>query len=211
MRKTPFTLAGDRRAASTTRRRLALVGLSLVAVAGLAACGDDSDDTAEPVSSTTVPDAPSTVTIRLVDFGFEDVPESVPAGTRLEIVNESESELHELVAFRVPDDEERSLSEIMALPQEESLGILGEPAAVLLQAPGGETIPAVGDGTLAEPGRYCCSVPSPPAPTRPPTSRPRPPARAARPRSPVARPTSPTGWWPSSPSTDRPPSNAASC
>jgi hypothetical protein len=37
----------------------------------------------------------------------------------------------------------------------------GEPAMVLLAAPGGEQIAAVGDGTLAEPGRYLlfCAIP----------------------------------------------------
>jgi len=154
MRTTPFT----------ARRRLALVGLSLATIAGLGACGDDTDDDAgaDTVVTTTVADEPSTATIRLVDFDFEDVPESVPAGTKLEVVNESEGELHELVAFRLADDEQRPLSELLALPQAEAMAILGEPATVLLQAPGGETIPAVGDGTLAEPGRYVlmCAIPT---------------------------------------------------
>lgn len=164
MHTTPVPSAGGPRASRPIRRRLALVGLSLVAVAGLGACGDDDTDdaAADTVVSTTVADAPSTVTIRLVDFGFEDVPESVPAGTKLEIVNQSEAELHELVAFRVPDDEQRPLSELLALPQPEVMALLGEPATVLLQAPGGETIPAVGDGTLTEPGRYVllCAIPT---------------------------------------------------
>jgi len=164
MRTTPVPSAGSPRATRPTRRRLVLVGLSLVAVTGLGACGDDDTDdaSADPVVSTTVADGPATVAIRLVDFGFEDVPDSVPAGTKLEIVNQSGAELHELVAFRVPDDEQRPLSELLALPQPEVMALLGEPATVLLQAPGGETIPAVGDGTLAEPGRYVllCAIPT---------------------------------------------------
>ena len=37
-----------------------------------------------------------------------------------------------------------------------------EPATVLLAEPGGEQIPAVGDGTLTEPGRYLilCAIPT---------------------------------------------------
>jgi hypothetical protein len=38
----------------------------------------------------------------------------------------------------------------------------GEPAMVILAPPGGgDTIPAVGDGTITEPGRYAiiCSIP----------------------------------------------------
>ena len=155
MQTTPSTSATGLRAPGRARRRLALAGLSLVAVAALAACGDDTDDdAAQPAVTTTVADAPSTVTVRLVDYGFEDVPKSVPAGTKLEIVNESDKELHELVAFRLADDEQRPLSELLSLPEAEAMAILGDPATVLLQAPGGGTIPAVGDGTLAEPGRY---------------------------------------------------------
>jgi hypothetical protein len=163
MQTTPSTSATGLRASGHARRRLALAGLSLVAVAALAACGDDTDDdAAEPAVTTTVADAPSTVTVRLVDYGFEDVPTSVPAGTKLEIINESDKELHELVAFRLADDEQRPLSELLALPEAEAMSILGEPATVLLQAPGGGTIPAVGDGTLAEPGRYVlmCAIPT---------------------------------------------------
>ena len=92
--------------------------------------------------TTTAPDAPSTATVRLVDFGFEDLPESVPAGTKLEIVNESTVELHELVAFRLPDDEQRPLSELMALPQPEVMSIMGEPKTVLLTGANGLLAPA---------------------------------------------------------------------
>ncbi len=163
MRTTPDSVVGPTAPVRRTRRRLALAGLSLVVLAGLGACGDDGDGVAaDTVVTTTAPDAPSTATVRLVDFGFEDLPESVPAGTKLEIVNESTVELHELVAFRLPDDEQRPLSELMALPQPEVMSIMGEPKTVLLQAPGGETIPAVGDGTLGEPGRYVllCAIPT---------------------------------------------------
>jgi len=78
--------------------------------------------------------------------------------------NDSEAEMHELVAVLLPDDEERSVSELLSLPEEEIGALLGggEPAAVLLATPGSdETIPAVGDGTLTEPGRYliACFIP----------------------------------------------------
>ena len=68
------------------------------------------------------------------------------------------------MAFRLRDDEERTAEEILALPEEEAGAIFGgEPATVLLAGPdGGEPIPAVGDGTLEEPGRYLllCSIPT---------------------------------------------------
>ena len=87
----------------------------------------------------------------------------MPAGTTFKLVNDSEEELHEFVAFRLPDDEERSADELIALPQSELETLLagGPPATVLLAKPGGPQIEAVGDGTLREPGRYlvACSIP----------------------------------------------------
>lgn len=138
---------------------LAVAGLALVATA----CSDDDDtaaaDTAPDTTVTTeAPASPDEVVVRLVDYGFEGLPATVEAGTRLTIHNESATELHELVAFRVPDDDDRPVGELLA----DAEG-LGAPAMVLLQAPGSdEVIPAVGDGTLAEPGRYLvlCSIPT---------------------------------------------------
>ena len=133
--------------------RRALAGALVVGlVASLAACGDDD--------AAGVGDEPVVVTA--VDYAYRDLPASVAAGTRLELVNTSDGEIHELVAFRLPDDEERSIDELAALPPEELLPLVGpEPAAVLLAAPGDDQIPAVGDGTLSEPGRYgvICVIP----------------------------------------------------
>ena len=166
---------------STTRhtfRTASRMGLALVLAGGLllSACGDDEDDTSAEGTTTTEQstteapettegDAPAgeTVEIELVDYGFENVPESVPAGTKLTVKNTSTMEFHELVAFKLPDDETRSSEELVNLPEEE-LGALfaGPPAAVLLAGPnGGEQTAAVGDGTLSEPGNYVifCSIP----------------------------------------------------
>ena len=126
---------------------------ALVVVLGLVtACGDDDDDVAT-----------DEVTITLVDYAYEDVPDSVPAGTRLRISNQSEAELHEAVVFRLPDDETRTPAELAALGEEELGAVVGgPPVAVLVQPPGGPAIDAVGDGTLTEPGRYLllCEVPT---------------------------------------------------
>lgn len=123
---------------------------------------DATDD--EPTDEGSATDAgdEDTVVVRLVDFTFEDLPATVPAGTQLSIVNESENELHELAAIRLPDDEDRSIEELLELPPEELEGSLAPPSTVLLAAPGGEQIPAVGDGTLDEPGRYAviCVIPT---------------------------------------------------
>src|SRR5690606_16514920 len=79
-------------------------------------------------------------------------------------VNTSTTELHELVAVKLPEDEERSVEELLALPPAELEAMFGQapPALVLLRAPGGEQVVAVGDGALHEPGRYLvlCAIPT---------------------------------------------------
>lgn len=139
-----------------TRRRLVRVAAVGALAVAFAACG--GDDAA---------DGPRVIEVNAVDFAFENLPDSVPAGTRFTLTNSAPSELHEIVAFRIPDDEERPVSELIMLPPEE-LGPMfaGEPATVLLTPPGGEQIAAVGDGTLTEPGRYVvlCAIPTGVAP-----------------------------------------------
>lgn len=152
----------------SARRRLPGAVAALALAAGLALAGCTGEDAAatptEPAEPTTTAptDADAPVEVSLVDFAFEGLPASVPAGTRLTVTNEAEAELHELVAFRLPDDEDRPAAELAELPPDELLGTLGEPATVLLAPPGGDPIPAVGDGTLAEPGRYAvmCFIPT---------------------------------------------------
>lgn len=138
-----------------THSRSPLVGcaLAVALLTGVSACGDDASDAGQP----------AVVEVIATDFEFADLPDTVPAGTRLTLRNDAPSELHELVAFRLPDDEERSVSELMALPPDELMPAMGgPPVAVLLAPPGGEQIAAVGDGTLAEPGRYAilCVIPT---------------------------------------------------
>jgi hypothetical protein len=133
-------------------------GAAALAALTLGACGDD--DQAE--AATDAP-TPSVIEVTAVDYGYTGLPDTVPAGTRFTLANDAPAELHELVAFRLPDDEQRPVSELATLPPEQLMPILGwEPATVLLAPPGGEQIPAVGDGTLSEPGRYAviCMIPT---------------------------------------------------
>ncbi len=126
------------------------VGFGITALLGVSACGDDAD--------AAIDDGVVTVTLR--DFSFSDLPDEVPAGTRLQIRNEAERELHELVAVRLDDDDDRPVD--VVVHDLEALFGAGPPAVVLLAAPGGEQLAAVGDGTLTEPGRYLvvCSIPT---------------------------------------------------
>lgn len=146
----------------TTPSVALLAGLAL-----LAGCSDGGADTPEPTAAAVeeAPEAEETenvVEVGLADFAFVDLPETVPVGTRFTVNNLAETELHELVAFRLADDDDRAVEELTQLAPGELVEALGEPAAVLLQAPGGEQIPAVGDGTLSEPGRYAilCFIPT---------------------------------------------------
>jgi hypothetical protein len=111
----------------------------------------------------TEPPGDAVIEVVAVDYAFEGLPDTVDAGTVLSLTNEAPAELHELVAIRLPDDEERPVSELVALPIEELGAVVAvEPSTVLLALPdGGPMIPAVGDGTLAEPGRYAilCMIP----------------------------------------------------
>jgi hypothetical protein len=160
MHRMPFRHTKLRYAAALT----ALLGLVL------AACGgeDAADPAPEPAAAETAVDDTSAgddgdvVEVSLHDYAFAGLPGTVAAGTRFTVVNESDDELHELVAFLLPDEEDRSVEELTTLSPGELVGSLGEPVTVLLAEPGGPTIPAVGDGTLAETGRYAimCFIPT---------------------------------------------------
>ena len=168
---------------SRSRRVLLALGtLTLV----MTACGGDDGDETESADQTTTEatettetteaaddDTPSTtagaaasdeVEVVAVDYGYEGIPDTAPAGTKLTLTNESEVELHELVAFRLPDEEARPAEELMQLPEEELGALFGGPPGMVLVAPpaGAPQIAAVGDGTLGEPGRYLvfCGIPT---------------------------------------------------
>lgn len=153
----------------TTGQRLGAT--LLIASLAFAGCADETDDAAtnDPSTTTTAgatedttedtsddaAEDTGTLEVQLVDYRFEGLPERIAAGTKLRIRNASAKEVHELVAFRLPDSETRSIEELLALPEAESAALFaGEPAAVLIARPGGEQVSAVGDGTLTEPGRY---------------------------------------------------------
>ena len=139
------------------------VALAAVASLTLAGCGGGAgEETASEASQTAAP-APAPVEVTLVDYAFKGLPDTVDAGTRFTVVNKSKKEVHELVAFRLPKKEKRALKALAALPSPKLFKALGgEPVTVLLAAPGQPMIPAVGDGTLAQPGRYLvlCSIPT---------------------------------------------------
>ncbi|HYN32983.1 MAG TPA: hypothetical protein VES40_10175 [Ilumatobacteraceae bacterium] len=149
-----------------------LTALAAATIMTITACGSDENtssntvavaDTTHDTTHDTTDHQPVTVAIGGVDYAFTNVPASTPAGTTLELQNTSEVELHELVAFRLPDSDELPLAELVQLPPDELTARLGAPVTVVLQAPGSdEQIVAVGDGSLQKPGRYVimCFIPT---------------------------------------------------
>lgn len=106
---------------------------------------------------------PRDVTVGLEDYAFTDLPSELAAGSSLTVDNRSDDELHELVAVRLPDDEDRVVEDLLQLPPEELAAFFPGVRAVLLQPPGSsDVIAAEGDGTLTEPGRYLvlCAIPT---------------------------------------------------
>ena len=124
-----------------------LVGLLLAGSISLTACGDDGETV-------------GILAVEMSDFAYDDLPSEVEAGTTIQVSNSSATELHEFVAYRVDDGDDRSAEAIV--DDVASLVAGGPPVAILLAEPGGEQIAAVGDGTLSEPGRYLilCAIPT---------------------------------------------------
>ena len=137
-----------------------LVGLALIATA----CGDDDSATVPTVAETPATSAATgpTVTVRAVDFAFQDLPTAVTVGTRFTLDNTAATEMHEMVAIPIAADETRPIGELVR-DDLEALLTSAPPAFVVLAPPGeADPITAVGDGVLTSPGRYAlvCMIPT---------------------------------------------------
>lgn len=158
--------ARARRANTVVASGIMAGGLLLASLLGaglLTACGSDADGASGSATSTTASSAAGRpVVVTASDYTFAGLPDEVPAGTQLRLVNDSSVEIHELVAIRVPDGDDRPIEELLHDPALQTM----PPATVLVTPPGAEQIPAVGDGTLAETGRYVviCTIPTGVAP-----------------------------------------------
>lgn len=133
-------------------------------VVGLLATACSGANATQPPPDT---DAPTTtgaervIEVTAVDFGFEGLPETIPTGSTLTLVNESQVELHELVAVRLPDGEERTVGELLESP-EDLAAYFASVATVVIAPPGEGGIVVEGTGRLDEPGRYAivCAIPT---------------------------------------------------
>ena len=161
---------------STTRafRTGGFIIATLAVAAVLAACGSTTAEstsdatpttTAAPTTTTTTvapttQPAPVPIVVTATDYGYTGLPDRVPSGTAVSLVNDVE--LHELVAIRLPDDEQRSAAELLQLPPEEVAGFFPFMQTVIITPPAQEGFPVEGTGVLTEPGRYLvlCAIPT---------------------------------------------------
>jgi hypothetical protein len=136
-----------------------LVGVLLLT---LTACGG-GDDTATTGDLPADDGGPGVVEVVGVDYGYEGVPASVPAGTSLRFRNASTAEAHEVVLMRIPDGEDRSVADLMQLPPDELFGL------VMPNLVGVSVAPPEADGMVVEgnlddlgAGRYAlfCVIPT---------------------------------------------------
>jgi hypothetical protein len=103
------------------------------------------------------------------DYIFSGLRPVLPPGTTLFLTNNSNKEVHTLVALRIPESEPRPVAELLRLPEAELERILGtaSPTTMLIAPPGQPGRPYVGDGSIDETGRYAiiCVVPTGADPT----------------------------------------------
>jgi len=102
------------------------------------------------------PSAGSTITVTAMDFHFDGLPTSVPAGTALTLVNAG-AELHQLIVARRNDGVTESWDELLALPDDQIADKVTR-LAPLFAEPGAT---AEGTITLDQEGEYIavCLVP----------------------------------------------------
>lgn len=151
-----------------------LIAAAVIGAMAVAGCGDtETTETAAPseTSATPAPAAESTtstpelsdgvLTVEAVDYAFKNLPEAVPEGTEIKLTNTAKEEIHEMVAFKLPDDETRSADEIVA-GADPAGPPPGEFQGVLVAEPGEDGFAPTGPMVLTEPGRYLflCSVPT---------------------------------------------------
>jgi hypothetical protein len=130
-----------------------------VASRGSGACETDQEHlNVEP----DVIEGPQAIEATGVDYRFEDVPDTTAVGSGMTFRNASDVEAHQLILIRLPEDEDRPVTELAQLSREELGPTLDHVVGVSVAAPGEEGRLATGELTFDEPGRYAllCLVPT---------------------------------------------------
>ena len=110
-----------------------------------------------PASASPAASAAADITVTAVDFGYEGVPAEVPSGTTLGLTNTGQ-EVHEMVVVRKLPTTTQSFQELLALPQDEALGLVQDIGFAFAE-PGQTAAEVV---TTGEPGAYMmvCFIPA---------------------------------------------------
>jgi plastocyanin len=147
------------------RRSLLAIAASALLVLGACAGDDEPEETETTVEAS--PEATETsasgVEVTGQDYSYTGIPDTIDAGSTINFKNDSDKELHEIVAFKLPESETRTAEEIFKLPQAELNAALGgPPVTVIVAEPGKDGVAVEGDGVLNDPGRYAfgCFIPT---------------------------------------------------
>jgi plastocyanin len=170
------------------KMRMAIVAVLATGSLLGAACGDDDDTTTDDTTTdaedtgggeetddggedtggedTDGGETEGAIAVTAVDYAFEGIPDTVESGATFTLTNEGE-ELHEMVAFLIPEGEDRSIEELVQLEDEELGEVFGgepTPEFVLMAEPGDEgtvVFPEGAEATVTEAGRYgvVCFIP----------------------------------------------------
>lgn len=167
-------------------RVIGSIGVAAMVLAGVGCSDDDEGDEAVETEETTG-DAAGTVEegaegedegdaaggsadaevieVTARDYEFEGIPDTVADGSTFSLTTE-EGEPHELVVIKLPDDETRSIEELLALPETEVEPLFAGLQFVTIALPGttdtpGVVEPAGGEAAVSGAGRYVyvCSFP----------------------------------------------------
>ena len=155
--------ASERRAVETTDPTVTTTGSTS---ATTTTSTTTTTTTAAPTTTTIA--APTTtipeITVVATDYRYEGLPETVPVGTRVSLVNESSAEFHEMAIVKLNDSETRPVEELSQLPFEELhyRGIeIGSIRSVVFAMPESPQYTFVlGPPAFGGPGRYIvfCSI-----------------------------------------------------
>lgn len=104
---------------------------------------------------------PTTIEVTGSDYAFAGLPDSIAVGTEVTFSNSSGVEAHEMVAIRLPDDEDRSVEELVQTPGALE-ALFSEVKMVLVAGPGESGVAVEGEAVFAAAGRYAiiCVIPT---------------------------------------------------
>ncbi len=145
-----------------TRRRCLRLALAATLVMGACATEEGAEEEEDQAAATTTQPVEE-ISVSARDYAFDGIPALIDGGSRLTLKNASTREVHELIAFKLPEGETRPVADIVKLPEAELERVVaGEPATVLVALPNSDGMAVGGDGTLDEAGRYMfvCFVPT---------------------------------------------------